>query len=73
VAFNFALEKFEKEKLMSKTTASRIKWNPEDSTYTMYDYTKRTVGVLGDKIEKTSRETKFSFDLRKIDSRCLYR
>jgi lipopolysaccharide export system permease protein len=32
--FNFALEKFDKEKLVSKVTASRIKWNPEDSTYT---------------------------------------
>jgi lipopolysaccharide export system permease protein len=56
VAFNFALEKFDKEKLISKTTASRIKWNPEDSTYTMYDYTKRTVGVLGDKIENKQRK-----------------
>jgi lipopolysaccharide export system permease protein len=38
VAFNFALEKFDKEKLVS-ITASRLKWNPQDSTYTMYDYT----------------------------------
>jgi len=67
VAFNFALEKFEKEKLVSKITASRIKWNPEDSTYTMYDYTKRTVGVLGDKIEKQpEKKTKFSFDLEDL-------
>jgi lipopolysaccharide export system permease protein len=29
---------------LSKITASRLKWNPQDSTYTMYDYTKRTVG-----------------------------
>mgnify|MGYP003640463025 CR=1 FL=1 len=67
VAFNFALEKFDKEKLISKTTASRIKWNPEDSTYTMYDYTKRTVGVLGDKIEKQAeKKTKLSFDLEDL-------
>jgi lipopolysaccharide export system permease protein len=32
VAFNFTLENF-KKKLVSKIT-SRIKWNPEDSTYT---------------------------------------
>tara|TARA_R110002126_G_scaffold228764_1_gene373124 strand:+ start:34 stop:1122 length:1089 start_codon:yes stop_codon:yes gene_type:complete len=64
VAFNFALEKFDKEKLVSKITASRIKWNPKDSTYTMYDYTKRTVGVLGDKIEKQpEKKAKFSFEL----------
>jgi hypothetical protein len=25
---------------------------PKDITYTMYDYNKRTVGPLGDKIEK---------------------
>jgi lipopolysaccharide export system permease protein len=38
----------------------------EDSTYTMYDYTKRTVGVLGDKIENKQRKTKFSFDLEDL-------
>lgn len=67
VAFNFALEKFDKEKLVSKITASRIKWNPKDSTYTMYDYTKRTVGVLGDKIEKfPEKKAKFSFELEDL-------
>jgi lipopolysaccharide export system permease protein len=45
VAFNFALEKFDKEKLVSKITASRLKWNPQDSTYTMYDYTKERWGT----------------------------
>jgi hypothetical protein len=35
----------------------------EDSTYTMYDYTKR-IGAVGDKIEKLPQKTlKFSFDL----------
>jgi lipopolysaccharide export system permease protein len=67
VAFNFALERFEKEKLVSKITASRIKWNAADSTYTMYDYTKRTVGKLGDKIEKIpEKKTKFTFDLEDL-------
>ncbi|UQD57573.1 LptF/LptG family permease [Flavobacterium sp. K5-23] len=66
-AFNFVLEKFNKEKLESKITASRIKWNPKDSTYTMYDYTKRTVGELGDKIEKEAeKKAKFSFDLEDL-------
>jgi lipopolysaccharide export system permease protein len=55
------------KKNVSKVTASRIKWNPEDSTYTMYDYTKRTVGLLGDKIEKMpEKKTKFSFDLEDL-------
>ncbi|WP_418263199.1 LptF/LptG family permease [Flavobacterium faecale] len=66
-AFNFALEKFNKEKLESKITASRIQWNPSDSTYTMYDYTKRTVGELGDKIERApEKKTVFSFDLEDL-------
>ncbi len=67
MAFNFALEKFKKEKLVSKITASRIKWNPEDSTYTMFDYTKRTVGELGDRIEKApEKKAKFSFELEDL-------
>lgn len=67
VAFNFVLEKFKKEKLVSKISASRIKWNPEDSTYTMYDYTKRTIGTLNDKIEKApEKKAKFSFELEDL-------
>ncbi|MBU2062099.1 MAG: LptF/LptG family permease [Bacteroidetes bacterium] len=67
VAFNFVLERFEKDKLVSKITASRIKWNPKDSTYTMYDYSKRTVGAINDKIEKeTEKVAKFSFDLEDL-------
>jgi lipopolysaccharide export system permease protein len=38
-----------------------------DSTYTMYDYTKRTLGAVGDKIEKLPQKTlKFSFDLEDL-------
>ena len=66
-AFNFSLEKFKNEKLVHKITASRIKWNPKDSTYTMYDYTKRTVGELNDKIEKApQKEAVFTFDLEDL-------
>jgi len=66
-AFNFALEKFDKEKMISKITASRIKWNEQDSTYTLYNYTKRTVGKLGDKIEKIKeKKTKFKFELEDL-------
>lgn len=66
-AFNFSLEKFKNEKLVHKITATRIKWNPKDSTYTMYDYTKRTVGELNDKIEKApQKEAVFTFDLEDL-------
>ena len=66
-AFNFSLEKFKNEKLVHKITASRIKWNPKDSTYTMYDYTKRTVGELNDKIEKLpEKNSVFTFDLEDL-------
>jgi LPS export ABC transporter permease LptG len=66
-AFNFSLEKFKEDKLVHKITASRIKWNPKDSTYTLYDYTKRTVGKLGDKIEKVpEKKAKFIFDLEDL-------
>lgn len=66
-AFNFSLEKFKNQKLVHKITASRIKWNPKDSTYTMYDYTKRTVGEINDKIEKApQKDAVFTFDLEDL-------
>jgi lipopolysaccharide export system permease protein len=66
-AFNFTLEKFDKEKLKYKITANRIKWNQKDSTYTMYNFQKRTVGIDGDvllKLEK--KDTVFNFDLEDL-------
>ena len=67
IAFNFSLEKFKDQKLIYKITASRIKWNPKTRNYTMFDYTKRTVGVLNDKIEKAPEKlAKFNFDLEDL-------
>ena len=67
VGFNFSLEKFKKNKLVYKITASRIKWNPKDRTYTMNNYTKRTIGDLEDKIEKEDeKDAVFSFDLEDL-------
>lgn len=66
-AFNFTLEKFDKEKLRYKITANRIKWNEKDSTYTMFNFQKRTVGIDGDillKLEK--KDTVFNFDLEDL-------
>ena len=63
-AYNFSYEKFKGDQLSYKISASRIQWNPKSKNYTMYDYVKRTVGELGDKIEKADqKDAKFSFDL----------
>ena len=66
-AYNFSYEKFKGDKLEYKISASRIQWNPKTKNYTMYDYVKRTVGELGDKIEKADKkDAKFSFDLEDL-------
>ncbi len=66
-AYSFCYEKFLKDKLEYKITASRIQWNPKTKNYTMFDYTKRTVGEFADKIEKAEkRDAKFSFDLEDL-------
>jgi lipopolysaccharide export system permease protein len=64
IAFNFSMEKFKDDKLEFKLTASRIKFNPKDTTYTLYNYSKRKVGVLDDIIESgEKKDTVFNFDL----------
>jgi lipopolysaccharide export system permease protein len=66
-AYNFSYERFKKDKLEYKISASRIQWNPKTKNYTMYDFVKRTVGELGDKIEKAdTKDAKFSFDLEDL-------
>ena len=66
-AYNFSLENCDKEKLTYKITASRIQWNPKENNYTLFEYTKRTVGPLGDKIEKApEKKMKFKFDLEDL-------
>jgi len=64
LAFNFTLEKFDKEKLVYKISANRLKYNEKDSTYTMFNYKKRTVGLFGYILEKAEKkDTVFNFDL----------
>ena len=46
MAFHFSMEKFDGDKLKYKLIASRIQWNPKDSTYTLFNYTKRKVGAF---------------------------
>jgi len=67
IAYNFVLEKFDKEKLVYKITAGRLKFNEKDSTYTMYNYNKRTVGEFNDILEtQVKKDTVFNFDLEDL-------
>lgn len=60
--YNFNLEKFKDNKLEYKINASSIRWNEKDSTYLLKGYTKRTVGDMGDILEKSeSKRFKFNF------------
>jgi lipopolysaccharide export system permease protein len=67
-AFNFSLEKFKKDNTLDfKIAANRIKWNAKDSSYTMFGYTKRTIGILDDTIEVLQKkDTVFTFDLEDL-------
>ena len=66
-ASTFNLEKFKGEKLEYKIKASRIRFNPKDTSYTMFNYTKRTVGEFGDKLESdTKKDTVFDFDFEDL-------
>lgn len=66
-AFNFTLEKFKGEKLDYKIFANRLKWNEKDSTYTMFGYQKRKVGIYDDILEKSDKkDTVFNFELEDL-------
>ncbi len=66
--FNFSLEKFNANKTLKfKITASRIVWNPDKKNYTMFDYSKRTLGLLDDKLESLpQKDTIFKFDMEDL-------
>ena len=53
----FCLEKFENEKLIYKINAERIHWNEKDSSYTLFNYVKRTIGPLNDNLVKIDKKT----------------
>lgn len=60
---NFNLETFKDNKLVSKINANTIQWNPKDSTYTLFGYTKRMIGAQEDKIESLpQKKLKLAFD-----------
>ncbi|MES2811484.1 MAG: LptF/LptG family permease [Bacteroidota bacterium] len=66
-AYNFVLEKFDKNKMLYKITASSIMYNPKEKSYVLMNYTKRTVGELNDVIESNmSKNIKFNFELEDL-------
>lgn len=66
-AFDFSLKKFKGDKLDFIINSSRIKFNEKDSSYTMYNYTKRKIGELDDiLISEKKKDTVFKFDLEDL-------
>ena len=62
MGYNFNLETFKDNVLVSKVNANSIKYNEIDSTYTLSSYTKRTIGLMEDKLESaTTKKFKFNF------------
>lgn len=65
-AFDFSLKKFKDNKLDFTINANRIRFNPKDTTYTLYNYTKRKVGELDDRLETAMKKILFSNSTLKI-------
>ena len=64
---NFTLEHFEGIDMTYKIAAAQIKYNAEDSTYTLYNYSKRLIETDTDIIEsKPKLDTVFSFALEDL-------
>lgn len=64
---NFTLEHFEDNVLTYKMQARSIKYNEEDSTYTLRGYKKRMIGVLNDSIISQRRfDTIFPFEVEDL-------
>lgn len=62
--YNFVYEKFDKERLLYKITASSIMYNPKTKDYTLMNYTKRTIGELSDTLERENvKNMKFNFEM----------
>ncbi|MGY0392056.1 LptF/LptG family permease [Bizionia sp. KMM 8389] len=64
---NFTLEYIEDGKMVSKISASSIRYVERDSSYRMISYVKRTIGAGDDIIETERRkDTVFGFDLEDL-------
>lgn len=61
---NFTWEHFEGNTMTYKMQAARIKFNPKDTTYTLYNFHKRIIGKDGDILENNAKlDTTFAFDI----------
>lgn len=61
--YNFNLETFKGNKLISKINAGSIQYNEKDSTYTLMPYSKRTIGLMEDKLEQLpEKKMKLNFE-----------
>ena len=66
-ARNFTLEHFDGNELKFKISASRLKYNEEDSTYTLSVFDKRIVGEKEDEIiHETTVDTVLPFDFDEL-------
>ncbi|MFD2517863.1 LptF/LptG family permease [Salinimicrobium flavum] len=66
-ARNFTLEHFEGNKLLFKISASRLKLNEEDSTYTLTNFNKRVIGENEDEIlTEISKDTVLPFEFDEL-------
>lgn len=66
-ARNFTLEHFEGNEMRFKISASRLKLNEEDSTYTLTNYNKRIIGENGDQlISAISIDTVLPFEFEDL-------
>ncbi|MBB1148892.1 LptF/LptG family permease [Myroides sp. C8-3] len=62
--YNFTIEEFDGNSLVSKIEAKRIEWNAETKMYTLYDYFKREVGEANDILEfADQKELQLEFDI----------
>ncbi|MCR9183087.1 MAG: LptF/LptG family permease [Flavobacteriaceae bacterium] len=63
----FTLEHFDGNELKYKISANRIAYNESDSTYTLFNYTKRNIGKETDIISSQSKfDTIFPFELEDL-------
>ncbi len=64
---NFTLEHFEGNKMTYKLSANKIKYNPEDTTYTLLNYSKRIIGAENDSlINLKKKDTIFPFEIEDL-------
>ena len=67
IGSNFTLEHFDGNEMAYKIAATQIKYNREDSTYSLFNYTKRKIGETSDILERKQRlDTVFSFEMEDL-------